>query len=117
MGGFQGDGIPLARRDHGCDGARCMNARDRNRARFTAAAELKDLFAAQGMDGAIVYAENVAGETIGKRDPGPWIDWTLIERAKRWNDRVYGREAVQPDAAPKRRSMTDAQRARLRGDV
>ena len=97
--------------------ARLRAVKADNRARFTAAAELKDLFAAQGMDGAIVYADNAAGETIGKRDPGPWIDWTLIERAKRWNDRVYGRGEVKPDAAPKRRGMTDAQLACLRGDV
>jgi hypothetical protein len=66
---------------------------------------------------AITHADNAAGETIGKRDPGPWIDWTLIERAKRWNDRVYGRGEVKPEAAPKRRAMTDAQRACLRGGV
>ena len=93
-----------------------MNARDRNRARFSAGAELKDLFASMG--GQIVHAENFAtGETIGHRDEGPFFDWTLIERAKRWNDRVYGRGEVQPDAAPKRRGMTDAQWACLRGDV
>lgn len=97
--------------------ARLRATKADNRARFTAAAALKDLFAAQDIDGAIVYADNVAGETIGKRDAGPFVDWTLIERAKRWNDRVYGRGEVQPDAAPKRRGMTDAQRACLRGDA
>lgn len=92
-------------------------ARERNRARFPFAAEMLDALEAGGIPAQVVYAENAAGEMIGKRDEGPWIDWTLIERAKRWNDRVYGRGEVKPEAAPKRRAMTDAQRACLRGDV
>lgn len=96
---------------------RLADERTRNRERFPFAAEMLDALKAGGIDARIVYAENAAGEMIGKRDEGPWIDWTLIERAKRWNDRVYGRGEVKPDEAPKRRAMTDAQRACLRGDV
>lgn len=99
------------------DRVRMADERTRNRARFPFAAEMLDVLKAGGIDGRIVYADNAAGETIGKRDEGPFFDWTLIERAKRWNDRVYGRGEVKPDAAPKRRAMTDAQRACLRGDV
>jgi len=103
--------------------ARLADERESNAARFPIGPEAlawanEHFPCAAGTRGhAVVFASNAAGETIGKRDPGPWVDWTLIERAKRWNDRVYGREAVQPDAAPKRRSMTDAQHACLRGDV
>ena len=97
--------------------ARLADERESNRARFPFAAEMLDVLKAGGIGARIVYAENAAGEMIGKRDEGPWIDWTLIERAKRWNDRVYGRGEVKPEAAPKSRAMTDAQRACLRGDV
>lgn len=54
--------------------ARLVGERKGNRERFPTGAELKDLFAAHGMNGRIVYAENARGETIGKRDPGPWAD-------------------------------------------
>lgn len=94
-----------------------MNARDRNRAKFSAGAELKDLFAAQGMDGAIVYAENAAGETIGKRDEGQFVDGIAMAHHAAELAHWFGKASMKPDAAPKRRAMTDAQRARLRGDV
>jgi hypothetical protein len=55
-----------------------------NRAKFTTAAELLEWanvnFAGGGHK--ITYAENAQGETIGKRDAGPWAearmngDWT-----------------------------------------
>lgn len=93
-----------------------MNARERNRAKFSAGAELKDLFASMG--GQIVHAENFAtGETIGERDPGPWVDGIEWVRAMDAHRRWFGVVNRQPDAAPKRRAMTDAQRACLRGDV
>lgn len=97
--------------------ARLAGERESNRARFPFAAEMLDVLKAGGIGARIVYADNAAAETIGKRDEGPFFDWTLIERAKRWNDRVCGRGEVKPDAAPKRRGMTDAQLACLRGDV
>ena len=56
------------------DQASAKSREQANRARFPAGAELKDLFATQGMNGRIVYAENAQGETIGKRDVGPWAD-------------------------------------------
>lgn len=86
-----------------------------NRARFPLAAEWLDALKAGGITATVVYAENAAGETIGKRDASPVVDWTLIERIKRWNDRVFGR-AVQIEQ-PKRRNMTDAQMTCLLGDV
>lgn len=86
-----------------------------NRDRFPMAAQMLDALKAGGMDAKVMYAENAAGETIGKRDASPVVDWTLIERIKRWNDRVFGR-AVQIEQ-PKRRNMTDAQLACLRGDA
>lgn len=96
--------------------SRLAGERERNRERFPLAAEMLDALKAGGMDARIVYAENAAGETIGKRDAGPFVDWTLIERIKRWNDRVFGRtERIEP--SPKRRNMTDAQQACLRDDV
>lgn len=86
-----------------------------NRDRFPMAAQMLDAMKAGGMDAKVMYAENAAGETIGKRDASPVVDWTLIERIKRWNDRVFGR-TVQTES-PKRRNMTAAQLACLRGDV
>lgn len=77
--------------------ARLASAREQNRERFPAAAELMDIVRAGGMDGSIVYAENAQGETIGRRDPGPWVDADLIVRAADWNDRALGR--VRRDAA------------------
>ena len=103
--------------------ARLAGERESNRARYPIGPEAKawadrHFPNRDGVCGnAVVWAINAAGETIGKRDEGPFFDWTLIERAKRWNDRVYGRGEVKPDAAPKRRGMTDAQCACLRGDV
>lgn len=63
----------------------------------------------------IAYIDNGEGWAMGKRDASPVVDWTLIERIKRWNDRVFGR-AVQIEQS-KRCNMTDAQLACLRGDA
>lgn len=44
-------------------------ARASNRKRFTAAAELADLFRAADIPARVIYAENfITGETIGKRE-------------------------------------------------
>ena len=95
---------------------RLRDERERNRERFPFAAEMLDVLKAGGIDARIMYAENAAGETIGNRDASPVVDWTLIARIKAWNDRVFGR-TVTPEPAPKRRNMTAAQVACLRGDV
>lgn len=55
-------------------------AREANRARFLAGAELLALFddgmpcRAETRGHTITYAENAQGETVGKRDAGPWAD-------------------------------------------
>lgn len=49
--------------------------RQRNRERFPFATEMLDMLKAGGIDARIVYAENAEGETIGKRDPGPWAEY------------------------------------------
>jgi hypothetical protein len=49
--------------------------RERNRARFPFAAEMLDVLNAAGFDARITYAENAQGESIGKRDPGPWCEY------------------------------------------
>ena len=99
--------------------ARLADERESNRARFSFAAEMLDALKAGGIDARIVYAENAAGETIGKRDAGPWVDGTEMVRAADAHGRWFGGGVVnrQPEAAPKRRAMTDAQCACLRGDV
>ncbi|MDE2106864.1 MAG: hypothetical protein KGL39_57140 [Patescibacteria group bacterium] len=101
------------------DDVRAADAqRQRNRERFPFAAEMLDALKAGGIDARIVYAENAAGETIGKRDPGPWCEYLpngvrAMDAHRRW----FGVVNRQPEAAPKRRAMTDAQCACLRGDV
>jgi hypothetical protein len=45
-----------------------------NRARFQLAAEWLDVLAKAGIPATVMYAENAQGETIGKRDPGPFAD-------------------------------------------
>ena len=100
-----------------------MNAKEqtakRNRERFPFAAEMLDVLKAGGIDARIVHAENATGEMIGKRDVGPWIDGAEMVRAADAHARWFGGGFVnrQPEAAPKRRAMTDAQCACLRGDV
>ena len=69
--------------------------RQRNREQFPFAAQMLDVLNAGGLAAKIVYAENAQGETIGKRDPGPWIDGDLIVRAADWNARVYGKDELQ----------------------
>lgn len=71
-------------------GRRGREAAD-NRARFPSAAELADMIRAAGMNGSITYAENDKGETIGKRDPGPWVNGDVVIAIADWNARVYGR--------------------------
>ena len=96
-----------------------MNAKEqvakRNRERFPFAAEMLDALKAGGIDARIVYAENATGETIGKRDVGPFADGIAMVRAMDAHRRWFGVVNRQPEAAPKRRAMTDAQRACLRG--
>lgn len=56
-----------------------MNAKEqaakRNRECFTLAAEMLDVLKAGGIDARIVYAENASGESVGKRDQGPWAEY------------------------------------------
>lgn len=56
-----------------------MNAKEqvakRNRERFHFAAEMLDALKAGGIDARIVYAENAHGESVGKRDQGPWAEY------------------------------------------
>lgn len=55
--------------------ARLRDERERNRERFPFAAKWLDTLKAGGIDARIVYATNAAGETVGKRDPGPWCEY------------------------------------------
>ena len=56
-----------------------------------------DLLRANGFPSAsVALMDDGNGWTRGKRDPGPWIDGDLIVRAARWNARVYGTEADEP---------------------
>lgn len=51
----------------GRETAKAQTERERNRARFPAAAELTDMLRAAGLDGKVTYAANFAtGETIGE---------------------------------------------------
>jgi hypothetical protein len=45
-----------------------------NRARFPLAAEWLDVLAAAGIPATVVHATNERGETIGKRDAGPFSE-------------------------------------------
>ena len=54
---------------------RLADERTRNRERFPFASEMLDALKAGGIDARIVYAENAQGETLGKRDPGPWCEY------------------------------------------
>jgi len=77
--------------------------RQRNRKRFPTAPDAlawanEHFPCAPGTRGhSIPYAENAAGETIGKRDPGPWTDGDMIVRIAEWNARVYGNDEPQRD--------------------
>ena len=55
--------------------ARLRDERKRNRERFPFAAEMLDALKAGGIDARIVYAENADGESVGKRDQGPWAEY------------------------------------------
>lgn len=46
-----------------------------NRARFPFAAEMLDALEAGGIPAQVVYAENTQGETVGRRDAGPWCEY------------------------------------------
>lgn len=50
-------------------------AKAENRTRFPLAAQMLDGLEAGGITAQVVYAENAQGETIGKRDPGPWCQY------------------------------------------
>lgn len=56
-----------------------MNAKEqaakRNRERFPFAAEMLDALKVGGISARIVYAENADGESVGKRDQGPWAEY------------------------------------------
>ena len=54
---------------------RLADERKRNRERFPFAAEMLDALNAGGIDARIVYAENADGESVGKRDQGPWAEY------------------------------------------
>jgi len=85
------------------DHAAMKSRQQANRARFpigpVALAWANENFpCAPGTRGhSIPYAENAAGETIGKRDPGPWTDGDMIVRIAEWNARVYGNDEPQRD--------------------
>lgn len=55
--------------------SRLRDERERNRERFPFAAEMLDALKAGGIDARIVYAENMKGESVGKRDQGPWAEY------------------------------------------
>ena len=55
--------------------------------------------------------------TVGKRDRTGEVDGIAMVRAADAHAQWFGDKAVRLEAAPKRRAMTDAQRACLRGDV
>jgi hypothetical protein len=55
--------------------ARLRDERERNRERFPFAAEMLDALKAGGIYARIVYAENANGESVGKRDQGPWAEY------------------------------------------
>lgn len=46
-----------------------------NRARFPFAAQMLDALEAGGIMAKVVYAENAKGESVGKRDAGPWCEY------------------------------------------
>lgn len=50
-------------------------AKSDNRARFPLAAQMLDALGKGGITAQVVYAENAAGEHVGKRDPGPWATY------------------------------------------
>jgi hypothetical protein len=53
-----------------------------NRARFPDAAADLDVIRANGFPNATIrWAQNAAGNEIGKRDPGPWINAEVLIRA------------------------------------
>lgn len=97
--------------------SRLRDERERNRERFPFAAEMLDVLKAGGVGARIVYADNAAAETIGKRDEGQFVDGIAMAHHAAELARWFGNRDMKPDAAPKRRGMTDAQRACLRGDV
>lgn len=46
-----------------------------NRARFPFAAQMLDALEKGGIAAQVVWVENAKGETIGKRDAGPWATY------------------------------------------
>ena len=98
-----------------------MNARDRNRAEAAAhgmgcVAEWVDVLRAGGFEHTTpVYIEAADGWTVGKRYRAGEVDGIAMVRAMDAHQRWFGVVNRQPEAAPKRRVMTDAQRACLRG--
>ena len=49
--------------------------REANRARFPFAAEMLDALERGGIKATVTWAENAQGETVGKRDAGPWCEY------------------------------------------
>ena len=123
MGRLPCNRLSLAGSACGHTGAAIVNASERNRAEVVAhgmgcVAEWVDALRSGGFEHAApVYIEAQDGWTVGKRDPGPWVDGIAMVRAVDAHRKWFGVVNRQPDAAPKRRGMTDAQRACLRGDV
>ncbi|HET9819624.1 MAG TPA: hypothetical protein VFP92_10705 [Rhodanobacteraceae bacterium] len=100
-----------------------MNTRDRNRAEAAAhgmgcVAEWVDLLRAGGFKHTTpVHICAPDGWTVGKQDRAGEVDGIAMAHHATELARWFGKTSMKPDAAPKRRGMTDAQRACLRGDV
>ena len=100
-----------------------MNARDRNRAEAAAhgmgcVAEWVDALRAGGFKHAApVSIRAPDGWTVGKQDRAGEVDGIAMAHHAAELARWFGNKNMKPSAAPKRRSMTDAQLACLRGDV
>lgn len=63
------------------DHASAKSREQRNRSQFPSGAARKDLFASQGVEGSITYADNTKGESIGKRDFNPDAPCSLVDAA------------------------------------
>lgn len=102
-----------------------MTSRERNRAEAAAhgmgcVAEWVDVLRAGGFERATpAFIEAQDGWSVGKRDRAGEIDGLAMVRAADAHAKWFGGGVVnrQSEAAPKRRAMTDAQRACLRGDI
>lgn len=93
--------------------AKLAAEKQRNRERFPAA-KIVDVLRAAGFEHAsVAWASNAAGEEIGARDPGPWIDAARVIAAAEWNRNVLKRGKLVD--VPRQRTMTQSQRECLEG--